>query len=93
MTMQYENETFEGGVVKLDGNSFTKCTFNNVTFDYSGGPVDMEACSIQRFSLQFGGDLAQGLFTLYQLFGTEGTLQLIRGFTEPPAEGEIQLRV
>lgn len=91
--MHHENENFEGTTVVLDNNSFRKCVFNNVTFDYSGGPVEMESCSIQRFSLKFGGDLAQGLFTLYQLFGTEGTLQLIRGFTEPPEEGEIQLRV
>jgi hypothetical protein len=91
--MHYENETFASGtVVVLDNNSFTGCVFNDVVLDYSGGPVEMERCSIQRFSLQFGGDLAQGLSILYQLFGTEGMLQLIRGFAEPPGAGEIRLK-
>ena len=43
----------------------------------------MKNCDIDRFSFRFGGALATGLFALYQLFGTEGLLQIIRGFTEP----------
>uniref|UniRef100_UPI0013D85D0F hypothetical protein n=3 Tax=Pseudomonadota TaxID=1224 RepID=UPI0013D85D0F len=61
-------------------------------FVYSGGPVEMADCGIERFSMKFDGDLAQGLFTLYQLFGTEGMLQIIRGFTQP-TEGEIQIDI
>ncbi len=89
--MVYENEHFEGVTVTLDGNSYSNCRFYNVRLQYSGGPVDMAECSLDRFSFQFGGDLAQGLSTLHQLFGTEGMLQVLRGFTEPGA-GEVELR-
>ena len=37
---------------------------------------------------RFAGPLANGLHALYQLFGTEGMLQIIRGFTQPP-EGDV----
>lgn len=93
MATEYENELFDGVTVTLDGNSYRNCTFTNVLFHYSGGPVEMDNCGMDRFSFQFGGDLAQGLFTLYQLFGTEGMLQILRGFTDPDAGGEVELRV
>lgn len=90
--MVYENELFDSVTVTLDGNTYNNCTFRNVLLHYSGGPVEMSECRMERFSFTFGGDLAQGLFTLYQLFGTEGTLQIIRGFTEPgQGGGEIEI--
>lgn len=90
--MVYENELFEGVTVTLDGNTYRRCNFKEVELVYSGGPVEMEECGMDRFSFRFDGDLARGLFTLYQLFGTEGTLQIIRGFTDPNAGGgEIQI--
>ncbi|MBB4840799.1 MULTISPECIES: hypothetical protein [Sphingomonas] len=89
--MVYENEHFEGVTVTLDGNTYRNCSFKDVRLHYSGGPVEMAECGMDRFSFQFGGDLAQGLNTLYQLFGTEGMLQILRGFTEP-GEGEVELR-
>ena len=67
------------------------CVFRNVIFHYSGGDLVMKNCDIDRFSFRFGGALATGLFALYQLFGTEGLLQIIRGFTEP-SKGEIELK-
>jgi len=86
------NETFEGVTVQLDGHSFEDCTFNDVTFEYSGGEVQIKNCTIQRFGFVFGGALANGLDALQQLFGTEGMLQLIRGFTQArTGEVEIQL--
>ena len=85
--MVYENEHFEGVKVTLDGNTYRKCSFKNVQLNYSGGPVEMSECGMDQFSFAFGGDLSQGLFTLYQLFGTEGMLQIIRGFTDPSAGG------
>ncbi|HWU94926.1 MAG TPA: hypothetical protein VN029_04970 [Sphingomonas sp.] len=88
--MVYEDELFEEVTVTLDGNTYRNCRFRNVLLHYSGGPVEMSECSLDRFSFQFGGDLAQGLFTLYQLFGTDGMLQILRGFTEPGA-GEVEL--
>jgi len=90
--MEYVNQTFEAGTIVLDNNVFRECTFRGAVLQYGGGPVDMVDCRIERFSCQFDGDLARGLFTLYQLFGTEGMLKIIRGFTDPqPAGGEIEL--
>jgi hypothetical protein len=89
--MEYANERFEDVTVTLDGNVFRNCSFNNVLLHYSGGSLEMSDCSLDRFSFQFGGDLAQGLNTLYQLFGTEGMLQILRGFTEP-GQGEVELK-
>ena len=88
--MEYVDKTFEGETVVLDGNSYKNCTFLDVTFEYSGGDLVIENCGMDRFRFQFGGALSTGLFALYQLFGTEGLLQLIRGFTEP-SEGEVEL--
>ena len=53
----------------------------------------MANCGMDRFSFQFDGDLARGLFTLYQLFGTEGMLTILRGFTEPGEGGEVTLPI
>jgi hypothetical protein len=91
--MDYVNETFQGVVVPLDGNTFRDCTFDRMVFQYSGGPVEKVNCNLNNFSFEFGGDLAQGLFTLYQLFGTEGMLTILRGFTDPGVNGEVTLPV
>ncbi|WP_213982465.1 hypothetical protein [Sphingomonas sp. dw_22] len=90
--MEYTNQHFEGVTVALDGNTYRNCSFLNVVFQYSGGPLEMSDCGMDRFSFQFGGDLAQGLFTLYQLFGTEGMLSILRGFTDPKP-GEVTLPI
>ena len=91
--MEYKDQLFENVDVPLDGNSFENCTFRNVVFNFSGGDVIMKNCGMDRFSFRFGGNLANGLFALYQLFGTEGLLQIIRGFLEPGDGGDIQLNV
>ena len=91
--MDYKDELFEGVTVDLDGNSYTDCTFKDVLFRYSGGDLEMSNVGIDRFRFQFGGDLARGLFALHQLFGKEGMLQIIRGFTEPAQGGEIELKM
>ncbi len=88
--MDYVDQTFEGVTVDLDGNSFKNCTFRDVTFQYSGGDLKMDNCGMDRFRFQFGGALANGLFAIYQLFGTEALLQIIRGFTEP-SESQVDL--
>ena len=90
--MDFVDQNFEGTTVELDGHSFENCTFHNVVFHYGGGDLTMTNCSMDRFSFQFHGALANGLFALYQLFGTEGLLQIIRGFTEPTS-GEIELQL
>ena len=90
--MEFDGVTFEGDPVSIDGNTYRNCTFSNVVLQYAGGPVEMSDCTLDKFSFQFGGDLAQGLFTLFQLFGTDGMLQIIRGFTDPQP-GEVTLNV
>jgi hypothetical protein len=91
--VDYKDQTFENTTVELDGNSFENCDFDNVVFHFSGGDLNMENCNINRFSFQFGGQLANGLYALYQLFGTEGMLQILRGFTDPGEGGEIELQL
>ncbi|HEX8302977.1 hypothetical protein [Sphingomonas sp.] len=88
--MEHRNETFENVTVVLDGNDFIDCKFEGVVFNYSGGDLNMANCQMNRFSFQFGGSLANGLYALHQLFGTEGMLQILRGFTDPQP-GEIEL--
>lgn len=88
--MQYSDQTFEGVPVELDGNEFENCTFRNVLFGYSGGDLKMTDCNIESFSFRLGGALGTGLYALYQLFGTEGMIQIIRGFTDP-VPGEVEL--
>ena len=91
--MDYKGQTFENEDVILDGNSFENCTFRNVVFNYGGGHLVMKNCGMDRFSFRFSGDLANGLFALYQLFGTEGLVQIIRGFLEPGDGADIELNV
>ena len=80
--MDFENETLRGEVI-LDGNNYKNCTFEQVQFVYGGGTLNMDNCFMNEFSWRFTGDLANGLFALHQLFGTEGLLTIIRGFVEP----------
>jgi hypothetical protein len=92
--VDYKDQVFENVDVPLDGNSYENCTFRNVVFDYGGGELVMKNCGMDRFSFRFNGALANGLYALYQLFGTEALLQIIRGFTEPnQAGGDIELNV
>lgn len=88
--MEYRNQAFEGVTITLDGNSYFGCSFKNVVFHYSGGDVTIQECGMDHFSFQFGGQLANGMFMLYQMFGTEGMIKIIKGFTEP-TEGQIEL--
>ena len=89
--MDFVDESFEGDVV-LDGNNYRNCTFRKVRFIYGGGALSMENCRMDEFSWQFTGDLANGLYALYQLFGQDGMFAIIRGFTEP-REGVVELQL
>ena len=62
--VDYVDQTFEDTVVELDGNNFENCTFRNVIFQFSGGDLVMKNCDIDRFSFQFGGALANGLYAI-----------------------------
>ena len=87
--MDHQGKTF-AGQVELDGNSYKDCTFRRVHFIYGGGALSIENCRLEEFTWQFTGDLANGLHALYQLFGQEGMLTIIRGFTEP-SQGVVEL--
>ena len=89
--MQFTDQVFDGGEVPLDGNSYSNCTFRNVTLQYAGGDLDMTDCALESFRLQFFGDLERGLFTLYQLFGEEGLVRIIRGFGAGQADEQVTL--
>jgi len=91
--VQYSNHKFENEIVELDGNNYENCSFRDVVFNYAGGNLEMKDCAMDRFSFQFGGDLANGLHALYQLFGARGMLQIIGDFTDESAVGEIELNV
>lgn len=88
--MDHKDQIFEGSTVELDGNSFVNCTFRDVTFVFGGGQLDMTNCQMESFRFQFAGDLARGLHALYQLFGTDGMLSIIRGFTQP-SPGPVEI--
>jgi hypothetical protein len=88
--MDYIDKSFEGESVRLDGNTFRNCTFRDVTFIYGGGELVMVNCNMDRFRWSFEGDLARGLFSLYQLFGTDRMVKIIRGFTDPAGQDEIE---
>lgn len=90
--LEHVDQKFEDVVISLDGNAYRRCSFFNVVFQYAGGPVEISDCAMDHVRFQFGGDLARGLHTLYQLFGTEGMLSILRGFTDPaPGDQPIQL--
>ena len=90
--MDYVDRVFDNGeTVVLDDNSFTNCTFRDAVLNYAGRSLQMSNCNFERFSMQFGGDLANGLFALHQLFGTEGMFSILRGFTEPPTGEEVTI--
>jgi len=91
--VDYKDQTFENTTVQLDGNTFVNCRFDNAVLQYSGESLKMDNCTFNRFSFQFGGALATGLYALYQLFGTEGMLQILRGFTQPGEGGDIELEL
>ena len=82
--MHHENRIFERETVRLDGNSFTRCTFREAVIVYGGGELTMANCAFESFSIKVEGDLARGLDNLHQLFGTETLLTMIRGVVAPP---------
>jgi len=91
--VEYKDQVFENVEVPLDGNSFENCTFTNVVFRFGGGDLVMKNCGMDRFRFQFDGALSNGLYAMYQLFGAEGMLQIIRGFLEPSEGGEVELKL
>lgn len=67
--MEYQGARFEGGTVRLDGNSFTNCVFDGAVLAYDGGPVSLVGCVFERIAgWHFGGDLGTGLGMLGRLY-------------------------
>lgn len=88
--MDYVDQVFEGGTVSLDGNNYTRCTFRNVVLKYAGGPLEVDACTMERFAFQFDGDLARGLHSLHQILGTERMLTMLRNRAEGRPDAATQ---
>ncbi len=57
--MKYENETFTGSSVDLDGNEFIGCSFEKCTIVYSGGkPPLIGRCTFSDQRFEFRGAAA-----------------------------------
>jgi hypothetical protein len=68
----YKGQNFSSGKVRLDGNSFDGCRFENVTLEYGGGRVELANCHFGRVEWSFDGDLGNGLDFLGHLYGSFG---------------------
>ena len=55
--------------VKLDGNEFTDCTFDECTLDFSGtGPVSFVGCTFNSVNWVFSGPAQNTLSFLHGLY-------------------------
>lgn len=65
----FEDQDFRGGSIKLDGNAFRRCTFDDdVILQYDGGPVEIGGCRFNNVVWQFGGDFGRGLAVFRDLY-------------------------
>ncbi|WP_414900399.1 hypothetical protein ACMT1E_11625 [Sphingomonas flavalba] len=67
--MDYQGTTFNGGLVRLDGNRFIDCVFDGAVLCYDGGPIHIVGCSFKNIGgWRFGGAFGTGLDMLGQLY-------------------------
>jgi hypothetical protein len=61
---KFKGKDFSGQRVKLDGNSYEDCSFNNATLTYAGGaPPELIRCDMSGASVGFTGAAeSTGLF-------------------------------
>ena len=62
--MQITGKTFRDTEVDIDGVEFVECTFENVVFNYAGGPIGFKGCTIISYSFRLTGHLGAGLESL-----------------------------
>lgn len=67
------SNSYNGGRVKLDNNSFTQCTFTDVELEYSGtGPVELNACNFNNVKWIFSGPAENTLKFLQAMYSGMG---------------------
>lgn len=74
------SNTYSGGKVQLDNNSFTKCSFNNCIMEFGGtGAVELNECSFNNVQWVFTGAAQNTLNFLHGMYNGmgEGGKQLV----------------
>jgi hypothetical protein len=74
------SNTYDGGKVQLDNNSFTKCSFNNCIMEFGGtGPVELNECGFNNVQWVFTGAAQNTLNFLHGIYSGmgEGGKQLV----------------
>ena len=70
--LKHVGQTYENRLVKLDNQRFVNCTFRAVLFEFDGGPVSMDGCTLDGpISWRFGGNLGNGLQFLAKLYASD----------------------
>lgn len=67
------SNTYNGGKVQLDNNSFTKCNFNNCIMEFGGvGAVELNDCSFNNVQWVFTGAAQNTLNFLHGMYNGMG---------------------
>jgi len=81
MTVKFEDVTFDGGRVSVDGSSFERCVFNATVLVYSGGEFPaFSHCSFNGTNWFFDGPAGN-------------TVQLIRDLYQSPFKPMVERMV
>lgn len=73
------SNTYRGGKVQLDNNSFTACTFDSCVLEFGGtGPVELNDCSFNNVQWVFTG-------------AAQNTLNFLHGMYHGMGEGGRQI--
>ncbi|WP_083870923.1 hypothetical protein [Marinobacter santoriniensis] len=65
--------SYRGGTVQLDNNSFTACTFDNCALEFGGtGPVELNECSFNNVQWIFTGAAKNTLNFLHGMYSGMG---------------------
>lgn len=71
--MRFENSSFSGGQVEIDGNHFVRCQFENTTLVFKGlSPIKMEYCEFHNVAWKFEGPAANTLSFLRAIYHGSG---------------------
>ncbi len=70
--MEHVGETFRSCRVRLDGQTYVECTFDDVVFEYAGGKVSLDRNTITNCRVDLDGDLARGIEFMRIWAHTEG---------------------
>ena len=75
----FKDKAYSGQTVRLDGNTYEDCNFQNAKLVYSGsGPVSLIRCECSRASIQFEGPAEQTALFMQAMWGDPGLKSFIR---------------